>query len=766
MISRRETEVRVSTPIPKKPARAASRETLRSLTTRLDHEYIESPPPVPPKRSSRSRGTSLAPDDDGTSHGTESIPEIGYTEEEIPQDDNDLRLDYPGYAMIDKREKPPRPPPPRRRRDDKFATTPRSGKAPERPQRAYSTLRPARSRTPSEVTSLTLQDNVDDTRYEELASSDDEERDLRRGVVVSKIQGRPLPAPPRPPRSRRERNDREGDQEISEFTNAASEAFASTQTDPLPDDMVIEEEVTQAKLIVSPSRSGSQILVCTERIPTPTNNVLLSTGKSVSQFFLAAERPSSPTTRYSDTEFKSEPPERSVSETFHRTERTPSPVRRSTAPVVPPLPLYTETSDDFNFQERAKSRSKSPSLTREIRHVISDHEEDEPRLQSSPSARMRIEDELEQARILRSALLSTEPLKIASLEVADLRVDRLSVSNLEASKIAASEIEALIVSAGELSNTGETPEPTIDLHPTLLRELIAIRSQLELVSSTQQESSRQIETPKRKDETRPVQQSLPVHLKLDEVSRSMETRAIFSSVGSSRESSPQPIPPPRTISGVVKKDEPKEDTERSSSRSRSSSPGRTGPGGHLRQTASPVKSLPPVISVTPDAPEMVRSRVESSEMSRPQRAVISYAENEELSAESTNYRPASPPVTTESAISRYIAFSTSQIPPEFFSLASPTTTTARPVTEEPGVFELGQQLLRALSLASKRAMRHFVAYVVNRIGHEETDTKMREVEIALCALLLIVVGLLIVCFGGPRNITHHHHWDYFNPPRL
>lgn len=135
-----EVQERVRTPAPKKPERAASRETLRNLASRLEHEYIESAPPVPPKRSSRSRGASVVPDDDRTSHGAESIPEIGFTEEDIPPDD-DSRLDYPGYAIIDKREKPPRPPPPRKRRDDKFATTPRSGTAPIRPQRPYSTLR-------------------------------------------------------------------------------------------------------------------------------------------------------------------------------------------------------------------------------------------------------------------------------------------------------------------------------------------------------------------------------------------------------------------------------------------------------------------------------------------------------------------------------------------------------------------------------------------------------------------------------------------------
>lgn len=664
------------------------------------------------------------------------------------------------------------------------------------------TLRPARSRTPSEVTTATLQDSVDATAYEELDSDEDDHRDLRSGVVVSKIQGRPLPAPPRPPRSRRDRHVEDGDEatEFLENVNATTEAFASTQTDPLPDDMVIEEEVTQAKLVVSPSRSGSQILVSTERIPSPTNILLTGSGRSSSQIIVAAERVPSPTMHFETSEFSSDPPERSVSAVFERRERTPSPVRRATAPIVPPLPtqqsLYHDDLEEIFPSRETKSRSKSPSLPRQMLKDVEDYErETEARLQSSLSERIRIEEELEQARMLRSALMSSEPLKIASLEVGDLRVDRLSVSNLEAHKISASEIDALVVSATELSNTGETPEPQpVELHPTLLRELIAIRSQLELVNSTQEapkETQLERVVPQRRhDEVRPreiaystVQSSQPVHLQLDQVSRSMETRAIFSSAGSSRESSPQPNFPPTipslpTVVGVAKEPAKKAETEikteqaRPSSRSRSPSPGRTSPDIPLRQTASPVKSLPPVISVTPDSPDVVRSPVESSEVSRPQRAVISFAqESEQYATESMREpspprRPASPPAPPTSGGAQYIAFSTSQIPPQFFSLASPAAPPPRLERDEPGVSELGRQLFVALRLASKRAVRHFVGHIVNRIGQEETDTKIREIELALCALLLIIIGLLIVCFAGPRTITHHHHWDYFNPPRM
>lgn len=121
-----------------------------------DHDYIEAaaaPIPVPPKRTrSHSRTASLAPEDDRTSHGAESLPgDFGYVDEDIPvipRDSSSREPSLPGYAVIEKREKPPRPPPPRRKRQDKFATAPRPSKGDsKKPQRGYATLRPAKSDT-------------------------------------------------------------------------------------------------------------------------------------------------------------------------------------------------------------------------------------------------------------------------------------------------------------------------------------------------------------------------------------------------------------------------------------------------------------------------------------------------------------------------------------------------------------------------------------------------------------------------------------------
>lgn len=160
-----------------------------------------------------------------------------------------------GYAVIDKTKvrDPPLPPPrtpPRRRRSlrsdsgscEKFATVPRSDSQPIRPLRNYSTLgprRPPRSKTSIQNLTDEEKENIDITPYIEI----DEEatRRLQSGEVIKKMKDRPLPAPPRPPRKTKLLQD---DNEVS--TNLSierlDESEASTQTEPLPEDIEISSD--------------------------------------------------------------------------------------------------------------------------------------------------------------------------------------------------------------------------------------------------------------------------------------------------------------------------------------------------------------------------------------------------------------------------------------------------------------------------------------------------------------------------------------------
>lgn len=799
---------------------ATSEENIRKLATRLGEEEYMEPAPVPPKRRSRSRGTSVALDEDRTSHGAESLPEAGYAEEDIPRDDvESFEKELTDYAVIEKREKPPRPPPPRRKRD-KFATAPRSN-APKRPQRAYSTLGPARSNESNIILTddtydVTLQ-ATESTPYIEIDSDDGEHKDLRSSEVLSKMQGRPLPAPPRPPRSKKDKSMERSTRELRE--EIAMETTTATQTDPLPDDVVIEEEVTQAKLIVAPSISGSQIMVSTERIPSPSS--------------------------------------------------------MGGTPPVPPLPISQRLRKDEQQSEPAYDTVslKSPSPSKEIQAL-------EDRHLSAPHLGEPIHEQEPHLKSIRSALFSDEPVRISNLEVGDLRVDRLSVSQIEASKIVASEVDALVVTASELKNIEGMGE---SLSPSIIRELMAIRSHLETVTAFriqgQREESKAIEA-EQKTADIPVAEGQSVERKLDEetivreigegeekpksedqkvvkreviqikdipsthtlsIAQVENKESIHALTISQVESSDKDIPSTQSFSDVqniqdkslrildterpvslstgtakefnIKEshvsrppfvtttleestelrlssdrvfeasDEPidptfdwkppefrefptleRKDEETSSeisekktrkSRSRSPSPINI---SRTRQTASPVRSLPPVISVTPDTPDSVTSRGTSSEI-QPQRAVISYTSFTDQSDRESQRESSHSPSCFALEGTHLIAFPASQIPSQFFSLASHRTDT------EPSITDSTRQLIRVLRLAGLRAMRHFVNYMATMVGNEESREKIREVELTLCALLLLVAGLLIFYFSNPRTITHHHHWDYFNPPK-
>ncbi|OAD53455.1 hypothetical protein WN48_10011 [Eufriesea mexicana] len=791
----------------------ASEENIQKLATRLqDEEYME-PTPIPPKRRSRSRGTSVALDEDRTSHGAESLPETGYEEKDIPRDDEDLGRELSDYAIIEKREKPPRPPPPRRKRD-KFASTPRPV-APKRPQRAYSTLGPGRPKEDNILTDtydVTLQ-AAESTPYIEIDSDDGEHKDLHSSEVLSKIQGRPLPAPPRPPRSRKDRSLERSTIESQE--EIVMETTTATQTDPLPDDVVIEEEVTQAKLVVAPSNLGSQIMVSTERISSPSN---MST------------------------------------------------------PPVPPLPVSQRLRKEEQPEPSYDTVSlKSPSPTRKMEAYGDRH-------LSAPHLGEPIRDEEVHLKSIQSALFSDERTRISNLEVGDLRVNRLSVSQIEAGKIIASEIDALVITASEMKNIGDGMEnnlsPSILRELMAIRsylETVAVsrlqdqteeRKAIETEMKTdipiaerqsiEQESDQGLihreagedEKPKSEDQkvvkrevteatdilnthtlsvaqvedkelihiltisqlepsdknTPSTQSFSDVQDTQDKSLRILDSKTPFSlSLGTAKEFSLEEslaaLPPSVTTvmeESAESRPSPDRVSEASSesaepiadlklprshelerkhkettfeiseqkprkSRSRSPSPISI---SRTRQTASPVRSLPPAISVTPDTPDSNASHGTTSEI-QPQRAVISYTAYTDQSDRESQRESSQSPIPSSFPIggTHLIAFPASQIPTQFFSL------TSHRIDTEPNIADTTRQLIRVLRLAGLKAMRHFVNYMISMVGVEESREKIREVELTLCALLLLIAGLLIFFFSNPRTITHHHHWDYFNPPK-
>ncbi|CAB0042952.1 unnamed protein product [Trichogramma brassicae] len=118
-------------------------------TTRRAATAAVASTPIPPKRT-RSRTASMIFEDDRTSHGADSLPG-DFDAPVLPRDSSSREPSLPGYARIERKDKPPRAPPPRRKRQQgKFATTPRPSKheakrSPKTFSHAGGTLRSARS---------------------------------------------------------------------------------------------------------------------------------------------------------------------------------------------------------------------------------------------------------------------------------------------------------------------------------------------------------------------------------------------------------------------------------------------------------------------------------------------------------------------------------------------------------------------------------------------------------------------------------------------
>ncbi|XP_014222834.1 uncharacterized protein LOC106649756 isoform X2 [Trichogramma pretiosum] len=770
--------------------------------------------PIPPKRT-RSRTASMIFEDDRTSHGADSLPG-DFDAPVLPRDSSSREPSLPGYARIERKDKPPRAPPPRRKRQQgKFATTPRPSKheakrSPKTYSHAAGTLRSARSESMRKSSeSIPFMDADYSLEHDDGYYQSDV---LRSDEVLNRMHGRPLPAPPRPPRHRKSFRRTSLPREI---TPDYTETIASTQTDPLGDDLIVEEEVT-GKLVMTPSRSGStQVLISTERVPSPSAGSF----KSVS----------------------------------------------ASTPPIPPRPgsgaSHARHRPDGTDYDGTDSKSPAPDRSRVF--------------------------DLSQLDMLRAALFSgDEPLRIPSLEVADLKVDRLTVSQLEAYKVAASEIDAIVVSATEMSSKNEQDG---GISASLVQELIAIRNQLEAVAAAQSRPQSVMEdaytsTSNERIDLSPdlrrsyTRESTPLlvvepHASEQEATASMG-RTVFPQSGSSTdlrsigipsESTKKPViittpaesPPQSDRDDVGSSTRPaaagSEDSH-STTHSRSASPGGSSQAGRaLRQTASPVRSLPPVISVTPDAVlQQLRSGDGSnaaadccddqsnvsdahhhvtSHGARPQRAVMSYLSGSSRSpspdpsasasviipssvipSPPSQPPPRSPSPSVDSSTnteSQYVAF---PLPPEFFSLAHSSASNdhldhqnrehhhlqhhhhhhnhqqqhlhrhgiANGLVDnmsgvEPSVAETSRQLLRALGLTGSRALRQFVDSVVSRFNRQQqqddddgfpSEEKVRRVELAICALLVLIAGLILACFCSPRNVvTHHHHWDYFNPPQ-
>ncbi|XP_025834344.1 titin homolog isoform X1 [Agrilus planipennis] len=739
---------------------------------RGEHEYII-PTPEPPQRSRKTRSRSQSHvDDDRTSRGADSLT----SENLVPVVEEicikDIR-DSSGYAIIDKQKPrdPPLPPsrfpttPPRKRKNKniektkvitqtKFFTVPRkqqSAAPPERPTRNYSTLgspsKPIRKKSlSSSHVNADNKENIDISQYTEI--EDQPVRRLQSGEIVQKMKDRPLPAPPRPPR--RQRDGREALQDITNGDSQPSgseekehlfdETEVSTQTEPLPDD-VICEPLTQEE---------------TDRVILPTEGRKAENRKQ---------------------------------ESFEET-------ITHGALIVQPLP-YSALHQTGPGVERV-----IPTRLEESDEETSEIPEDFKKLKS-PSQPTESSADKRPITPTFDSSAEIELLKTQKLQVADLDVDKLRVNQLQANKIMVSEIEGFSIQVNEInSRSGNLVVSGIELPPHLLQELVdrlqSIVPQQSSQFDEEQSASQRTET---ESTLKNRQESVPEESKKGEESEQQkktpineETIIEESIIASQVAESHGPLKEQFDEAGLQVKSEHVQNLENQQLLLNQQAPGESEDEPPKRP---PRKASVTSASITQETEEETQLNSSSqkappsSNYSASASSLQSINANEPSSTkevkESEREEPPPRPPQPE-----YIA---SQPPASFFALRSQPyselLTEAIPMpprrkrhfratlvtqsssednispprrhrSPEPSIPQLTGQLTRACIISGENLIRRLIASFSDNVLRNK-DGK-QDAYVMIIILLVLIAGILLLT-GDPKIIVHHHHWEYFNPPR-
>lgn len=728
-------------------------------------------PPEPPRRGRRksSHATSLV-DEDRTSRGASSLP----SEREHIADDFpcDLSLpEIPSYAAVEKtitkprRSKALRPLAPGRRKKSNshqrtyphFYSLPHRS-PPVRPLRNYSTLGP--SRPPRKHKILALEDvehksesyiEIDDDMLEPLSLGS--ARDLQSGDIIERMKGRPLPPPPRPPRKGRESRETQGEvtgSQVSMYRDEkekeTEEPFDVSTAEPLDassdmifyahpgvtsyDDEKYDEELgTETKELMNSEMKRK------EREPSP----ILQEGKIREISPISLEIPVEVSVA---TQTDPLPDDMCV---VTRDEEVPVTVGTGTLSWEP-LPLKTS---EFGQQTNPEPPPPPTVIEKPIPYYV------------MPDPDTEIE------------------LKAQKLQVSELDVERLHVGELQAQKILVSDIDGMSMQVAELTSrsgnlvvsglelpqgflqdlydslpapaspqhlqtpvqapaTSITPPPTLQPHPdspaaefpasTLPSQtppasaLSQIPTDKTPLSQTPSEAAPSKPSPESMShsQTLPEPTSIPTTPQVSPVTTPQSQSQQVPTIPVQQTTPLQSIINPNLVTGFV--------------------------GSHSYTPEYIPSQVPASVRIPSHTRSRVQRELESEEeiislmhtpSSRRRRHHLSkpvsrYSSDEEDEDEHSSYRP---PSRRHHSSSR---------------------------GTEPSIGELSCQLVHACQGVTLRALYQLVQYVAPQV--RDGEDKRRDLQIALCILLVLVAGLILMGYGSGKTY-HHHHWDYhFLPP--
>ncbi|KAK7792828.1 hypothetical protein R5R35_006005 [Gryllus longicercus] len=755
--------------------------------------------PVPPKRGRRhgSRGASLA-DEDRTSRGASSLPsEREPSEHELAAAAAlEAALDAAGgYASVDKqqqqqqpprperprRPKPPRPPPPGRRRRSTggprlttndvshFFSLPRRAirAPPVRPVRNYSTLgpaRPPRRRAPEHeyeqeqeqerksAAYMEIEDAEARLRREEAEDAHGSARDLQSGDVIEKMKTRPLPPPPRPPRKARE----------------------AAETSLEAEESLLEERLVGVSAAAQPLGALSDAVFYARQEETAPFSQIEEDAHAAAMRELRELRALRDELAVGDAPLAAEL-DLELEEVSVATQTDPLPDDVCVEPDEPhePHPMADASTETY------PAKLEMSEIKRTVIEAPPPPPPPEPIVVEKPVPYYVMPDP------------DTEvELKAQRLQVSELDVERLNVGELQAQKILVSDIDGMTMQVAELSSkSGHLVVSGIELPSGFLQELVDSR----VAAATPPAPAAPAPVPA--PSLAPAPASSPAPSVEPTVQKSTASALQDSVLTSSPEiacesqapsAAPVPTPAaaaaaPAPAAAAAPLAAPDAATAAAAAQiaAQLSAPFYLSHALHSLQGAPPevlhsiipeyFASLPRPSSRTRAYPASQRD-LESEEegavsippSSRRRRharpPAQRYSSDEEEEVAGADHPPPSrrPPRVAAQATAQAAAHAAPTAAP-----SAPAASQALALPADASVVELGRQLVQACHAVLLRAIRHTLQYANSQL-HDQED-KRRDLQVALCLLLVLVAGLILLgCFGSGQQ--HHHHWDFFFPP--
>lgn len=359
-----------------------------------------------------------------------------------------------------------------------------------------------------------------------------------------------------------------------------------------------------------------------------------------------------------------------------------------------------------------------------------------------------------------------QPLKTQKVQIDDLDVNRLTVNELLANKISVSQIDGVSIQVNEITaREGATLKVNeIELPPNVVQQLlekIQAAAPSSILVEPQEPSSLTVE-------------ASATEQTVDDLSSQ-----VSSQVAASAEDDEQKKTPIVPLEGVIE-EEPPQRPPRQNELSRSEE--ETFEGVEDEEAAP---SRPPRQTDTLKPEEIAEPGLSEQE----QQLLSALAAEDPLDVDdeppprppnpASEYFPSQPPASFYALRAQEYLQEDIPLPPrrrrrhhqkevsrstsdEDSSPAVVSRRRAR-ATPEPSIPQLTCQLARACSNAAERQMKRLISHITTHVLNNADGQQDLHVTIAI--LLVLIAGLILLGFGEGRTTVHHHHWEFFNPPK-